>query len=223
MTTRFTTSGCAKHGQAEVTVTFVQPPLIPGGERLILGFVEDAVARGTRFKAGETMLIGGSLLRLCQRPDGTLGVEEREPAPKETWIEGVDRTVREVMLQKYVNESVGLELAPPAPGASLLVARCAEASEVVVLSRAGGAQPRAGLSGWTMTCGEAHEHESQFVLPVLALSALRPDVVPFLALPDGVVVKVSSGPITVMHGGVEKVPAPGSFLDKRNERSVRKT
>lgn len=221
--TTFRTSGCAEHGQAEVTVTFVEPPLIPGGERLILGYVEDAVAKGTRFKAGETMLIGGSLLRLCQRADGTLGVEERVPAPKETWVEGVDRTVREVMLQKYVNESVGLELAHPSPGASLLVARCAEESVAVVLRRAGGAQPRAGLSGWTLECAEAHEHESQFVLPVLALSALRPDLVPFLALPDGVVVTISRGPITVTHEGVEKVPAPGSFLEKRNARAERKT
>lgn len=223
VTTTFTSSGCALHGHPEVTVTFLEPPLIPDGERLILGHVETAVARGTRFRAGETLAIGGHLVRFCERQDGTLGVEEPEPSPKERWIEGVDRTVREVMLQKFINESVGLDLAFPPPRTSLLVSRCAQEADAVVLSRRDAGSARQGLSGWTFTCAEAHDHGEPFVVPLLAMSALKPELVPFLALPPETVAHVSSGPARVVFRGQLREPLEGSFLARRNERAARKT
>ncbi|MDX2014877.1 MAG: hypothetical protein SFW67_32070 [Myxococcaceae bacterium] len=223
MTTTFTTSGCSLHGHPEVTVTFLEPPLIPDGERLILNHVEAAVARGTRFHAGETLAIGGHLLRFCERADGTLGVEEPEPAPKERWLEAVDRTVREVMLQKFVNESVGLELAFAPPRTSLLVNRCAQDADAVVLTRRDPGSASKGLSGWSLSCAEAHDHGEAFVLPLLALSALKPDLVPFLALPPETVAHVSSGPARVVFRDVARTPLEGSFLARRNERAARKT
>ncbi len=222
MTTTFTSSGCARHGHPEVTVTFAEPPLIPDGERLILGHVEAAVARGARFLPGETTAIGGHLVRFKAREDGTLGVEEPEPAPKEAWIEAVDRTVREVTLQKFVNESVGLELAFPPPRASLLVSRCAQGADAVTLTRADAGSAARGLSGWGLTCAEAHPHPEPFVLPLLALSALEPGLVPFLALPPGTVAQVSSGPAHVTFRGQAREPLEGSFLARRNERAARK-
>lgn len=223
MTTTYTTSGCSRFGHPEVTVTFLEPPLIPDGERLVLGHVESAVARGVRFGAGQTLAVGGHLLRFCERSDGTLGLEEPEPSPKERWIEGVDRTVREVTLQKYVAESVGLGPVFPPPRSSLLVTRCSEDSDAVILTRLDAGNAGKGLSGWRLTCAESHDHGEPFVVPMLAMSALTPGLVPFLALPPDCVAHVSSGPARVVYRGQERHPVEGSFLHRRNERASRKT
>lgn len=223
MATTFVTTRCAAHGHPEVTITFDDEPLVPDGERLLLDHVEAAVARGTRFSAGQTLALGGQVLRFVSRGDGTLGLEEQVPAPTEQWVEAVDRSLREVLLQKFIVESVGLPLTFPAPRSSLLVARCAQDAQAVVLTRVDGGDPKAGLSGWMLSCAEEHEHGDRFVLPLLALSALRPALVPFLALPPKSVVLATEGPAHVFFDGQERQPLPGSFLAKRNERALHRS
>ncbi|MBL8917811.1 MAG: hypothetical protein JNJ54_03045 [Myxococcaceae bacterium] len=217
----FVTSRCRVHGQPEVTITFADGLLVPDSERLLLGHLEESVARGARFSAGQTLALGGQVLRFTARADGTLGLEEQVPAPTEQWIEAVDRSVREVMLQKFICESVGLPLTFPPPRASLLVARCAQDADAVTLTRVDAGDPKADLSGWQLSCAEEHQHDERFVLPVLALSALKPALVPFLALPPGTVVLVTPGPAHVFFEGEQRQPLPGSFLAKRNERAQR--
>ena len=51
---------------------------------------------------GQTIGIGGQLVRLKERSDGTLGVEELVPAPNEQWIEQIDRTVADVPVHTSV-------------------------------------------------------------------------------------------------------------------------
>lgn len=221
MSTTFVSDGCTRFGHPEVTVTFVEAPLIPSGERLIINAVEGAVARGTRFSQGQTMAIGGHLLRFCDRPDGTLGVEEPVPAPKEEWVEGVDRTVRELSLQKYLCESVSAEVVFPLPKSSVTVARCADAAEAITLARIDGGNPERGFSGWSLACGLDHEHGERFLLPVLALSALKPELVPFLALPAESVVLIGPHGARVFCSGEERTPLEGSYLARWNARRVK--
>lgn len=223
MATTFVTNRCAVHGHPEVTLTFEDEPLVPDSERLLLGHVEDAVARGTRFSAGQTLALGGQVLRFVSRADGTLGLEEPVPAPTEQWVEAVDRSVREVMLQKFICESVALPLSFHAPRASLLVSRCAQDADAVTLTRVDAGDAKAGLSGWVLSCAAEHDHGDRFVLPVLALSALRPALVPFLALPPKSVVLVTAGPAHVFFDGQERPPLPGSFLARRNERAQQRS
>jgi hypothetical protein len=222
MTTHVTT-GCSQHQHPEVTLTFLEEPLVPHGERLLLGYFEGAVARGTRFEAGQTVLVGSHLLRLRRRDDGTLGVEEQVPAPHEAWVEGVDRTVRELAFQRWVNESLELDLDFPPPRSSLLVSRCSEHASAVTLSRVDAGDAARSWSGWMLSCAEQHEHGERFALPLLALSALRPTVVPFLALPKGTVVLSTPGPVTVFVDGAERAPKQGSYLQLLNERAARRS
>ncbi len=214
----FRTSGCAKHGHREVTVQFNERPVIPNGERLLISYFEDAVGKGTQFKPGQTIGIGGQMLRLTERADGTLGVEEPVPSPHEEWLEQIDRTVAEVMIQRYVCDSVKLALAYPQPGASCLVAECAQDADAFVMSRVAVDGMPDHASGWMLSCTEDHEHSDRMGLPLLALSALKHEAVKFLALPVNTVVLVTPDQATVFHAGKQLTPLAGSYLEQLNAR-----
>jgi hypothetical protein len=217
----FRTNGCAKHGHRELTLQFGDKPLIPNGERLLLSYFESAVAQGTQFKPGQTIAIGGQVLRLKDRSDGTLGIEELVPAPREEWIEQVDRTVSEVMIQRYTCDSVKLALAYPQPRASCLVAECAQEADTFLMTRVDIEGMPDHASGWMLSCTEQHEHGERMGLPLLALSALKPEAVKFLALPADTVVLVMPTGATVFHAGQQLTPLAGSYLEMHNARSSR--
>ena len=73
----FRTRECAQHGHPEFTLQFREPLLVPDLEQGLMRVLEESVARGTRFAAGETLRYGWATLRLKERGDGTLGIEER--------------------------------------------------------------------------------------------------------------------------------------------------
>lgn len=223
MSVTHVTTGCGKYGHPEVTITFADEPLVPHAERLLLEYVEGAVKQGTRFEAGQTLGLGGHLLRFKARADGTLGLEEPVPAPTEQWIEAVDRTVRELAFQRWVNESFDLDLRFAPPRASVLVSRCSEDAPAVVLSRVDAGDAAKAWSGWMLSCAEEHDHGERFALPLLALSALRPTLVPYLALPQGTVVLLGAGPAHVVIDGKERTPKPGSYLHVLNERAGKRS
>jgi hypothetical protein len=217
----FTTSGCRRHkGHREFTIQFLKP-LIPNGERVLLDYFESAVAKGETFEAGHTVELGGHGLRLVDRPDGTLGVEEPVPAPTEQWVEAVDRTVREVTFQRWIAESVDLPVTFPARDADCLVSACVQTAESLVLSRVEVPADLPQLSGWMVSCPAKHDHGERSALPLLALSAIRPFTVQFLALPVGtVVLVVPPGKAHVFFNGAPVTPAAGSYLEGLNTRNV---
>jgi hypothetical protein len=220
VTSTFTTTGCRRHkGHREFTIQF-QRPLIPNGERLLLEYFESAVAGGEVFEAGHTIGLGGHDLRLIDRPDGTFGVEEPVPAPTEQWVESVDRTVREVTFQRWICESVGQPVTFPPRNGDCLVAACVQNAEALVLSRVEVPAEVPQLSGWMVSCPSKHDHGDRSALPLLALSAIRPFTVQFLALPVGtVVVVVPPGKAHVFVDGEQVTPTPGSYLEGLNARS----
>ncbi|MFZ5443384.1 MAG: immunity protein Imm33 domain-containing protein [Myxococcota bacterium] len=215
----FTTTGCGAHGHPDFTVQFAEKPLIPHGERLLLDYFESAVSSGTKFKAGQTVGVGSHVLRLTKRADGTLGVEEPIPSPNEEWVEAVDRTVREVTFQRWICDSVGLELSFPPPQTDVLVAACAEGAENLVLTRLAADELGAGFSGWMLACAADHDHGERHQLPLLALSAMHPFCVQFLALPPEVVVLLTPpGHGHVFFKGKQLEPRPRSYLSGLNAR-----
>jgi hypothetical protein len=214
----FTTSTCAARGHPEFTIQFAKP-LVPRGERLLLTYFEDAVARGERFEAGHTIGLGGHQLRVTSRSDGTLGVEEPVPAPHEQWVEALDRTVREVTAQRWVCESVELPVTFPPPNGDCFVAACVKSTQTLALTRVATPTEFPQLSGWTLSCTERHDHDERSTLPILALSALWPFVVQFLALPtDSVVLVAPPGRGHVFFRGAQVTPLPGSYLQQLNDR-----
>ena len=222
-----TTTSCGEHGHREFTIRLSRSLPIPGAHRMLTGYLEGAVARGTQFLPGETIRFGWALLRVCERDDGTLGLEERELAPELSWTESVERALRDVWYQREVVDSMGLidSIAFPSQDQGVLVADCAADALDLVMVRVADEELPDDLSGWTLTCAEDHDHGEYRVLPLLAVAATKPGLVQLLALPHGLAVLVlyrqkadmPAGQLRiephVFREGDEIAPEPGSYLD----------
>jgi hypothetical protein len=213
----YRTDGCHRHGHRELTIHLADAPPIPRLERVLLDFVEERVARGATFAPGQTVQLGWSTLRVCERADGTLGLEERELSPRPAWVEQVDRALLDVWRQKEVAASVGLELAFPRQDESFLLAGCAADAASVAMTRLPDEDLPDGFSGWSVVCTARHEHTDSDALPLLALAAMRPALVQLLALPHGTVALAVAGDDArvrpyVFRDGAELAPAAGSYL-----------
>lgn len=227
--TSYTTTKNSLAGHREVTIQLARAPIVPDVQQVLLGFFEAAVARGTRFAAGQTLQIGWSLLRLCDRPDGTLGVQERELSPDVTWTESVDRALADLWMQKAIGVSLGLhdDLVFPRQDDAALVADCAMDADELVMTRLPVTELPEGFSGWMLACTQDHDHGERHMVPLLAIAATKPGLVQLLALPHEVAVlvlykKVDAGHARiephVFRGTDELVPAEGSYLAALQQR-----
>jgi hypothetical protein len=222
----FRTEKCRDHGHAELTVQMARTLPSLGLHRILLDYFEGAVQHGTVFLPGQTIQLGWSTLRLIDRPDGTLGIEERELTPNEAWIEKVDRAVFDLWYQREIVASVGLldKLSFPRQDQGVMVSACAMNAESQVLTRLPDDDLPPGFSGWTLSCTADHDHGERNVLPLLAIAANQPSLVQLLALPHGTSVLVvyrekpdaPPGALRiephVFRDGKELAPADGSYL-----------
>jgi hypothetical protein len=221
----YTTTSCHKFGHPEVTVQLAKPSPVPNLHRMLTSYFEGAVARGSKFLPGQIVRVGWASLRLCERADGTIGVEEREIAPEVAWTESVDRALMDTWCQKEIAASVGLDgkIAFPAQDEAIMVSPCAQTAKRLLLTRLDGDLPD-GFSGWSLACSEDHDHGEPRLVPLLALAATSPALVQLLALPPGTSVFVrfvdkkgapaGSGRVEphIVRDGKELPPKPGSYL-----------
>ena len=217
----YVTRRCSGFGHPEITLQLREQRSVPV-ERMLLGYFEQAVARGSKFLPGQTVQVGSATLRLCTRRDGTLGIEEETAAG---WVESCDRSLMRVWLQKEVVASVGLEdeLSFPQQHQTAMVAECALGSATLVLMRLQGEPGMEAFSGWSVACPQDHEHGERGFPTLLQLSDALPSLDQFLALPVGTAVLVM-GPgrirASVLRNGSELTPRPGSYLAALNEGRV---
>lgn len=220
------TTKCTAAGHREITIQVTKPPPITDLHQMLVDYFEASVSRGTEFLPGQTVQIGWSLLKLCDRVDGTLGVMERELTPDVMWVEQVDRALVDVWLQKEIAASVGLldALAFPRQDDNALVAACAMKKTQLVLTRLPNEDLPDGFSGWMLACAEDHDHGDRQQLSLLGVAAMQPGLVQLLALPHGTSVLVlyvekanaPEGMLRiephVFRDGEEIVPARGTYL-----------
>jgi len=220
------TTKCTAAGHRELTVQVSKQPPIADLHQMLIHYFEASVARGTKFLPGQTVQIGWSLLRLCDRSDGTLGVQERELTPEVQWTEQVDRAIVDVWLQKEVAASVGLidHLVFPRQDDIAFVADCALKKAQLVMTRVPDDELPDGFSGWMLACAEDHDHGDRRQVPLLGVAAMQPGLVQLFALPHGTSVLVlyvekpdaPEGMLRiephVFRDGEEIVPQRGSYL-----------
>jgi hypothetical protein len=215
----FRTTKCSAAQHREFTVRFGAPCPVPNLERMLLGYFEEAVAAGTRFKAGETVQLGWAVLRLIDRPDGTLGVLEPDLRGSLKWVESVDQSLFETWRQQEVLRSLGLDeyFSPPRQAQRAVVCTRVWESPGLLMGRAKSTE--ALDSGWFVGCtDEGHDHEaaeSLQAVPLIELAARSPALAQFFALPVGSDVAVR-GPgrikARIFFQEQELTPKPGSYL-----------
>ena len=78
----YRTTQCAAHGHPEFTVRFARDVPVPGLERLLLGYFEGAVARGTSFKPGQTVVVytPSKPVRVAAKPSAKVSTRGRPVA-----------------------------------------------------------------------------------------------------------------------------------------------
>lgn len=184
----------------------------------VLDDIQDAIADGTRFTAGQTVRSGWRTLRLVERPDELLGLKERVTGDR--WVEQVDHTLRESWTQRQVVGGLGLEASIDFPADTQLaaVADCVdETVSALTLSRDSLGDPM--HSGWTVTCARSHTHGVCRTRTLWELAESLPFVTAFLALPAPISVRIDTSrgtdttPIRarVLLWDRELLPEPGSY------------
>lgn len=214
------TSNCHRHGHPEFRLTF-DTNAVPADADVawLIEWLESAVASGTRFVPGEMCQIGWgtTLVRAHESGDLSLWEPDMRSVPFE-WVEFVSTTLAHLRLQKDVVESVlsANDLAFPSMRASAIVCTRLGPNQDIVLERV---EPSGADSGWFCGCREGdHDHNNPNELKCVSLyeAAVRaPQVVPYLALPAGVLVGTSNRVPAIFHGSAPLAFARGSYLAKR--------
>ena len=179
----YRTTGCERYNHLEFTLQLEGEPPVADLHRILIDFFEESVAAGTVFSPGETVTVGWSRLQLCDRDDGTIGVEERELTPDVQWTESVDRALCDTWYQREVASSLDMleDLDFPSQDDAIMVAKCAEDAMNVVLARHPNDDVAENISGWSLVCTEDHDHGERKFLPLIAIAAFKPSLVQFLA------------------------------------------
>jgi hypothetical protein len=212
------TTRCSRHGHSEFRIT-ADPAVavVEGDATWLLEWLEDTVAQGTRFADGQTCQVGWVVTQIRQDGGGDLSIWEPDMChlPVE-WSESVSRTLAHLRLQKDVVESMlpSEELAFPSMVQSAIVCTRLQEAEDLVLERSA---PAAADSGWFCGCREDdHDHNDSTELRRVSLyeAAVKrtPQIIPYLALPPGVLIAVAAGLPVVFRDGKPLDVHPGSYL-----------
>lgn len=195
----FRTATCVDSDHPEFTLVFEDEPTSPNIVGWILDHLENAVAEGMRFAPGETIGIGWRSLRIIERADRTLGLEERVGA--EIWEEHVDQALNDVWYQIDAAEKLDLPKEPDSVAEDDIAIGqpCAFEASMLSLTRLGPDSPQHGM--WAIGCGDEHDHSEWSAMDLFQVSESLPFVTQFLALPPetGVIIDRFRGDAT---GGV---------------------
>jgi len=214
------TSNCGQHGHAEFRIHYDDSLVGEDDLRYLVDILEKAVAGGARFdENGDGLQIGWVANRLRENELGSLTIQEPDMThTPEWWIDGVNHCLVHRRLQRGVCVSVVGRDSVTFPSSQQLATVCDRfgESDMVVMRRG---DPGQEHSGWSFGCGGA-DHDCRDAVSSAPVSlyevvvGYEPKVMPYLALPAGVLVELrQEGPVITLDG--EDLPyRPGSMLDK---------
>jgi hypothetical protein len=147
-------------------------------------YFTEKVRNGVQFAPEQTVQIGWSLLKLAATPDGNLGAFEPdfETMPVR-WVEGVNRSVRLLAVQRAVCDECRVDPIFPS------ILKSAFSTAIIP-----------GVDQFTLVHSEAHGNHSGWtfhgsndaglhLLSLYEAATMNEAIVPFLALPAGSVVE----------------------------------
>ncbi len=206
-------------GTTEILVEYEPRGAIETDVEWFCSTLETMLARGSKFKIGQTFGMGWSVLVFVDAGKGVLGLQELDGSGIEgKFARGVTRSLTALRLQKSVAESFGLEnqLDFATQRQTAICCKKLDSDKAIVLSRD---EPDEDTSGWFFSCtAKNHDHDDEANLKIETLYELAcefPRLMPYLALPPGVMVLVDGDKIKAEDGEGNKLTIkPGSLLDK---------
>jgi hypothetical protein len=213
-----TTAKCCVLGHPEFTLAYDLRQVLERDVRWYAGVLEQIVQSGSRFKPGDSLQLGWSVVRVTSLPDGTLGLEEYDlkgmPPKRQA---GGTESLRVLRLQKDTLESVlpAKSLTLPSLVQSCIVCTRLASSKTFLIQRDAA---QGEVSGWFLGCADsAHDHN--VVANLKKVSLYEAIVVhcraalPFLAFPPGSVIGMEDKPAMFLNGEPLAV-RNGSYLDR---------
>lgn len=214
------TRTCGGYGHPEFRIAY-DPALVVVADdaEWFRGWLEETVAEGAQYEAGQTCQVGWVVTEVRQHSGGdlTLWEPDMRSMPIE-WVEGVSFTLAHLRAQKDVVDSVlGPEAwsFPSLRQSAIICTRLAQ-GRGVVMERT---EPDGADSGWFCGCREdGHDHNKVDELRRVSLYEAvlhAPSIIPYLALPPGVLVGINGGAPAVFRDGEPLEFRPGSYLAER--------
>jgi len=178
--------------------------------RWIGDYFESKILAGTRFRDGEKVQLGWSLLLLCL-VDGVLEVFEPDffSMPIQ-WCRGVNNTIRHLYLQRAVCELFGCDPMFPMIRQAGIVSPGFPKSRSCTMFRD---TPEASDSGWIFTEYGYGGAEGEYC-SLYQLMLQKAEIVPFLALPPSSRIVIKPGFREIVVDGVTKSSADNEFLQR---------
>jgi hypothetical protein len=222
----YETSRCSEYGHPEFQFRVTNKAVPAEDIRWFQSWLEQSVANGERFKAGETLQIGWMVTKLASGPNGRLVITEPDmKAVPIEFVDSLDNTLLHLRAQKDSVESLGkdVELAFPSLRQSAVVHKNYKAANQIVLERLKG---DGADSGWWLldpTDRVGGQNAANFMkISLYQLAIERPDLVKFLAIPPGYRIAVIPEGIIAFKGSSEIQFLEGSFLSELNKRRQRR-
>lgn len=216
------TTTCGRHGHPEFLIPYDPAVAVVSADvEWFISWLEESVAEGVRFKPGQSCQVGWSVTEVRQHESGDLTMWEPDmrSLPIE-WLEGVSHTLMQLRVQKDVVESVmgAEELSFPSIRQSVIICNRLGRDRDVVIERV---EPNGADSGWFCGCRqESHDHNDAHELRRVSLfeAAFRhaPQIVPYMALPPGMLVYLSAGAPALFRSGQPLEIRTGSYLAEKD-------
>lgn len=222
---KFNTNKCARYGHPELVFN-CDVKRVPEIDVLqFIDYLENEVKNGVIFKEGETMQVGWMITEFSQDSDTKEKLHILEPNMIDipmVFIESLTSTLLHLRIQKDVVESCNLELCFPNIYESVYVIQDYKFLNDMYLQRL---SPEENFSGWfvhsTIDEGDTINFDRCKLISLYELACNRPDLIKFLALPQGCEVHiVKSGAIHILESGKEIKFQPNSFLDQLNKMKL---
>ncbi|HEY4058334.1 MAG TPA: DUF2185 domain-containing protein [Kofleriaceae bacterium] len=212
------TTKCSRagHPEFELSVGTLPAPLV----EFLVDYLEDSVAEGRTFKAGQHIQIGSGVMRVGAQGKH-LTLLERVPGT-DKWDVGVTRTMMAMYRQRCVLESFDMveQLSFPAPGSGALACTRHDTASVMGFKRG---EPQADDdSGWVVLCNDDHDHNKEDNLLFTRIETLcerQQWFELFLAMPAGTLVVRDAGAIAMVELDGEPLEVqPGTMLDEMRKQ-----
>ena len=213
------TSSCSRRKHFEICLTFDPDVAAKADVERLKAFFEASVAKGAKFRAGQTFQIGWMTTLFVQRADGDLGITEPDFASLPIRAtESVTSTVKHLRLQRDVCGGFGLadeEEFPSIRDSAIVAIDVPQGCEELFLARSA---PSDGDSGWFIGPRETdldyREASNLRRCSLYEIAMLVPASIRFLALPEGFEVMLSGGTARYKRFGEDVVPSPDAVVDQ---------
>lgn len=193
---QFRTTRCHSLGLPEIS--FALDERLGESSAWLVPYFEQAVAAGERFRAGETVQFGASILMITLNETGDLELCEPKPGVVPfSWRKGITEATRHLILQRSVAEALHVDPAFPSyAGPALIDDASLRPRTPITMQRR--ENPGTAVE-WSFF--RKKRRATDRLRSLFEVVSLRSDVIPFLALPVPASVALEPGRLTIECGG----------------------